>query len=224
MTHNDVREEPLKPGEPAPDFTLPAADREGMIALADYRGRPLLLTLMRGLQCPFCRRNIVRLGAIAPSLRQLGMETLAIVGTAPDRARFYFRHQPVSIRLAADQDLFTHRRYGIACYPVTPKVRAQYRATRVDPFGELREPVPLLGPGGEEIHDVFDRLDAFVPNEIDQRDRTRQFREGLQVCGQYMIDAAGVVRWVHVEGADGGLSRAGIFPSETALLAAARTV
>jgi peroxiredoxin len=41
---------PVQPGEPAPDFTLPAANREGSVSLADYRGRsPLLLALLRGL-------------------------------------------------------------------------------------------------------------------------------------------------------------------------------
>jgi peroxiredoxin len=42
--------QPVQPGEPAPDFTLPAADREGTVSLADYRGRsPVLLALFRGL-------------------------------------------------------------------------------------------------------------------------------------------------------------------------------
>jgi len=41
---------PVQPGEPAPDFTVPAAHREGTVSLADYRGRsPLLLALDRGL-------------------------------------------------------------------------------------------------------------------------------------------------------------------------------
>lgn len=44
------RRPPLRPGEAAPDFTLPAANREGTVSLADYRGRsPLLLALYRGL-------------------------------------------------------------------------------------------------------------------------------------------------------------------------------
>jgi len=44
------RRPPLRPGEPAPDFTLPAANRQGTVSLADYRGRsPLLLALYRGL-------------------------------------------------------------------------------------------------------------------------------------------------------------------------------
>ena len=40
----------VQPGEPAPDFTLPTAHREGTVSLSEYRGRsPLLLTLFRGL-------------------------------------------------------------------------------------------------------------------------------------------------------------------------------
>ena len=41
---------PVQVGEPAPDFTLPAADREATVSLGDYRGkRPVLLALFRGL-------------------------------------------------------------------------------------------------------------------------------------------------------------------------------
>ena len=99
---------PLEPGESAPDFTLPAADHDGSVALTEYHARPLLLTLMRGVHCPFCRRNIARFGRTAPKLRELGVETLAIVGTTAERARLYFRYRPASILLAADQDLATH--------------------------------------------------------------------------------------------------------------------
>jgi hypothetical protein len=38
-------------GQRAPDFELPAADREGVVALAEYRGKsPVLLALFRGLK------------------------------------------------------------------------------------------------------------------------------------------------------------------------------
>jgi hypothetical protein len=199
-------------------------DQAGVVSLDDFRGRPLLLTLMRGVHCPFCRRNLVVLSRIAPVLHQAGVEMLAVVGTTAERARLYFRYRPASILVAADPELAIHRRYGIPCYPITTALVDQLRTTRVDPFRELSEPVPFLGPDGTEIHDVFDRLDGFVPNETDQRDRTRQFRESLQLCGQYMIDGAGVIRWAHVEGEPGGLARAGIFPNEAAILEIARTL
>ena len=41
---------PLRPGDAAPDFTLPAVNREGQVSLDDYRGRgPVLVGLFRGL-------------------------------------------------------------------------------------------------------------------------------------------------------------------------------
>ena len=41
---------PLRPGDPAPHFALPAVNREGQVSLDDNRGRsPLLLGLFRGL-------------------------------------------------------------------------------------------------------------------------------------------------------------------------------
>lgn len=223
MATSEVRP-PLEPGDPAPQFELARADQTGVVRLDDFRGRPLLLTLMRGVHCPFCRRNIVMLARIAPALRQAGVETLAVVGTTAERARLYFRYRPASIPVAADPDLAIHRRYGIPCYPINAQLLDQMRTTRVDPFGELPEPLPFLAPGGAAIHDVFDRLDGFVPNETDLHDRRRQFRETLQLCGQYLLDGSGVIRWAHVEGEPGGLATAGIFPNETALLEIARTL
>jgi peroxiredoxin len=48
MTTLGVRP-PVQPGAPAPDFTLPATNREGFVSLSEYRGKsPLLLVLFRG--------------------------------------------------------------------------------------------------------------------------------------------------------------------------------
>ena len=74
---------PVAPGEPAPDFTLPAVDRNENVSLADYRGRsPVFLALMVGLWCPFCRRQIAQLGTIEGKLKALGVESLAVGGDA----------------------------------------------------------------------------------------------------------------------------------------------
>ena len=41
---------PLRPGDPAPAFALPAVNRECQVSLDDYRGRsPVLVALFRGL-------------------------------------------------------------------------------------------------------------------------------------------------------------------------------
>ena len=52
----------------------------------------------------------------------------------------------------------------------------------------------MIAPDGTEIHDVFDCLDGFVPTDVDQRDRARQFRNAMQLCAPFLIDREGVVR------------------------------
>jgi peroxiredoxin len=105
----------LQPGEPAPDFTLPAIHREGHVSLADYKGRSaLLLALFRGLYCPFCRRGISQLALTADKLAAAGVQTLAVVATPLERARLYFRYRPAArLALAADPELVTLRAFRV---------------------------------------------------------------------------------------------------------------
>ena len=72
-----------------------------------------LLALMRGLYCAFCRRHIAQLGTTYQKLKPLGVDTLAVVAIQPKRARLYYRYRPVSVPLAADPELSTHRAYGV---------------------------------------------------------------------------------------------------------------
>lgn len=72
----------LGPGDPAPDFTLPAVNAPGDVSLSGYRDRaPLLLGLFRGLHCPFCRRRLVQFATTQERLKAIGIETLAVVNT-----------------------------------------------------------------------------------------------------------------------------------------------
>src|SRR5215813_9098253 len=113
----------LRPGELAPDFTLPAVHREGAVSLADYRGRrPLLLAFFRGIYCPFCRRQIAKLGLSRDKLLAAGVETLAVVASNLDRTRLYFQYRPTRVPLAADPAMATHRAFGVQKFAVTPEI------------------------------------------------------------------------------------------------------
>jgi peroxiredoxin len=58
------RRPPLRAGDAAPDFVLPAVNHDGSVALSDYRGKsPVLIAMMRALYCAFCRRHIAQLGS-----------------------------------------------------------------------------------------------------------------------------------------------------------------
>lgn len=210
---------PIQPGEPAPEFSLPAINDDGTIALAEYRGRsPLFLALFVGLWCPFCRRSIAQMGTIEGRIRAAGVETLGIVASAPENARLYFKYRPTRLRLAADPEMSTHRAYGLPRPEVTPELMDQMTAIRINPSGDLPAPLPV-----QEAVMAIERLDGgFTPTETDQADMQRQWP---QLKGQFLVDRHGIVRWANIEcGGPDGLAGLGKFPTADEILAAIRAL
>src|SRR5215510_13701575 len=209
--------QPLSPGQPAPPFTLPAVDGSQPISLSDYYGRsPLFLALLIGLWCPFCRRQIAQIGAIEGKLKVGGIEALGIVATPPENARLYFKFRPTRLRLAADPELTTHRLYGLPKPVVTDEFMKEVEATRVNPFGEFPEPLPLM-----KTREAAAKLDGYKDTDTDQSDMMKQFP---QLKGQFLIDGDGIVRWANIECANDGVAGIGKFPSEEEILAAVRAL
>jgi peroxiredoxin len=214
---SEVRPAPLRPGEHAPDFSLPGANRNETVSLADYRGRcPLFLALFIGLWCPFCRRSIAQMGTSEAQLKAAGVETLGIVASEPDNARLYFKYHPTRLRLAADREMTTHHAYGVPKPPATAELMEQMAATRINPTGELPEPLPI-----PEASAALMRADGFVPTETDQAEMQRQWP---QLKAQFLIDRNGIVCWRNIECAKEGLAGVGKFPTTAEILTAVRAL
>jgi peroxiredoxin len=208
---------PVSPGEPAPDFSLPAVDRDTTVSLAEYRGRsPLFLALFIGLWCPFCRRSIAQMGATEDQLKALGVETLGVVATTPENARLYFKFRPTRLRLGADPELSTHRAYGLPKPAATPDLMRTLETTRINPTGELPEALPI-----PEAAMALGKLDGYTATSIDKADLERQWP---QLKGQFLIDSDGIVRWANVECATEGFAGVGKFPSTEEVLTAVRAL
>lgn len=216
MDQNQQRA-PVAPGEAAPDFSLPAVHRDGTVALADFKGSsPLLLVILRGLYCPFCRRALAQLSAMCARLQAAGTEVLAVVATEPDNARLYFRLRPAAMALAADPECTTHRAYGLPVAQLDAQMLQQLAGIKINPTGELAQPLGLFEAGA-----ALNQLHGFAPNPVDERDMQRQ---GGQTKGQFLLDRDGVVRWANIECATDGLAGFGRFPSEDELLRAIATL
>ena len=208
---------PVAPGEPAPDFTLPAVDRQETVSLADYRGRhPLLLALFVGLWCPFCRRSIAQMGTIESKLKPMGVETLAVVATTPENARLYFKFRPTKLRLASDPELSTHRAYGLPKPVSTPEFMKALETTSINPDGMFPEPLPIM-----QAAETLSKADGYVENPTDKAEAERQWP---QLKGQFLIDRQGIVRWANVECATEGAAGVGKFPSADEIVAAVRSL
>jgi peroxiredoxin len=207
---------PVAPGEPAPDFALPAIDRPATVSLADYRGQsPLFLVLLIGLWCPFCRRAIAQMAPVESQLKTLGVETLCVVATTPENTRLYFKFRPTRLRLASDPELSTHRAYGLPKPAPTPAFMHALETVHINPGGVFPEPLPI-----KQAAEALTKADGYVNTPIDNAEIERQWP---QLKGQFLIDRNGIVRWANVEASEGPAG-VGKFPSPEEVMAAARAL
>lgn len=227
MTKTSSR--PLQPGDSAPSFVLPAVNREGAVALEDYRGKsPVLVGLFRGLHCPFCRRQVAQLGLTREKLTDEGVETLAIVNTQAERARQYFQYRPTRVLLAADPDVRTHRAFGLPEIGFVPDdtspselrwpqrtTMAIFLAARINPGGIFPEPVNV--PTAMEL---VNKQEDFQSTEVDQQIIAAH---GTQLTGAFLIDRDGTIRWAYIE-APNRPDELTNFPGDDEILFAARSL
>jgi len=215
---------PLQPGEPVPAFTLPSANREGLVSLADLRGRAFLIGFYRGLHCPFCRRQVVQLASLQPALREAGVDILAVINTPLERARLYFRHRPTPVLLLSDPDCMTHQAFGVPHIEFVPDdasartrwpyttTMAQFMAARNNPNGVFPAPLQPL-----ESNAVLNAKEGF---EMLEADNAIVAAHGTQLAGHFLVDGDGIVRWTQIEAPDGP-NDLGTMPSATQIMAAA---
>ena len=222
MTNETVG--PLQPGDEAPAFVLPSANREGDVSLEEFRGKsPVLVGLYRGLHCPFCRRQLASLDIVRERLQELDVEVMAVVNTQPERARLYFRYRPTSVLLAADPERNTHGAFGVPLIEVTddesdwPRkaTMAELTALRMNPTGELSEPLPPF-----EANDALNKIDGFELTQVDEQILATY---PTQLIGQFLIDRSGIIRWRFIE-AENGMAYLAQFPSAEDFVAAATTL
>lgn len=218
---------PLQPGEHAPAFALPSVNREGTVSLANLHGHPFLIVFLRGLHCPFCRRQVGQLGSLQPAMRAAGVETIAVINTPVERASIYFAHRPTPTVLLCDQDCSTHRAFGVPRgeflpedsreQPVWPYRASmeQFEAARINPTGELPHALHPMA-----ANPVLNAQDGFELNDVDNAIFASH---ATQLVGHFIIDADGIVRWVQIEARDGPNSL-GIFPNAAEMLAAAASL
>ena len=220
---------PLRSGDAAPNFSLPAVNREGIVSLADYRGKsPVMVGLFRGLHCPFCRRHIARLAVARDKLAEEGVATVAVVNTQLERARQYFQYRPTQIELATDPDVQTHRAFGVTKLAIlsdtTDSLELQWPKTgtmvqlltnAINPTGEPPEKMSLIA-----AMELLNKRDNFESTEVDMQVFAAH---GTQFNSHFLIDTDGVIQWSYVE-AQENADQLGSFPGEGEMIAAAKAV
>jgi peroxiredoxin len=181
---------PLGPGDPAPDFDLPVADREGRISLSEhYRRGPVLLLLLRGLYCAFCRRQISQLKSTCDLMQSAGISMLAVVIASAERSRLYFKFRArPCCPMAAAPDRSVHRAYGLPAVVRTPEVMAPIRQRAAEVLHGMNV------DGGSDPLMALHHHGGWEDTPEDDA----EFKRPMQSVGYYLVDRHGVIRWASV--------------------------
>lgn len=102
----------LKPGDLAPDFTLPR-DGGGSISLSAFLGRPVVLFFYPKDDTKSCTLEAISFTELAPDFADAGVE---LIGISPDSVkrhdRFAKKHD-LTVTLAADEEKTAIGAYGL---------------------------------------------------------------------------------------------------------------
>lgn len=102
----------IKPGNPAPDFTLPGSG-ENRISLSDYRGRIVVLFFYPKDDTSGCTAEAISFSELKAEFDTLGA---AVIGLSPDSVkshdRFRAKHQ-LTVDLASDEEKAVLQAYGV---------------------------------------------------------------------------------------------------------------
>lgn len=102
----------LKPGDPAPDFTLPDPTTGADARLAYRRGQSTLLVFFRGTWCPFCREQMGVLRDNFPRLVVANVQVVGIVCQSSVSVKRYLADAPLPFPLLVDEDRAVAKAYG----------------------------------------------------------------------------------------------------------------
>ncbi|WP_018218781.1 thioredoxin-dependent thiol peroxidase [Salinispora vitiensis] len=101
----------LSPGDTAPDFTLPT-DSGDQLALADLRGRKVLLYAYPAAMTPGCTKQACDFRDSLASLQAAGYEVVGISPDKPEKLAKFRERDAITFPLVADTDRAVLAAYG----------------------------------------------------------------------------------------------------------------
>lgn len=147
----------MKPGDPAPDFTLPST--RGEIHLAErLRRGPVLLVFYPGDDTPVCTRQLCDYRDNLAIFEKLGVDVIAINAQALDSHASFAERHDLPFPLASDPDRGVCRSYGAAGLFGTTK-RTLILVGRDGKVRYARTDIPLFRRTAAELETILGELE-----------------------------------------------------------------
>ena len=103
---------PLKAGDPAPQFSLPDQDGE-QINLADFQGQKVLVYFYPKAMTPGCTVQACGLRDNMDQLKKAGVEVLGISTDKPEKLSKFAENELLNFTLLSDEDHQVCQAFGI---------------------------------------------------------------------------------------------------------------
>jgi peroxiredoxin len=114
LAASGIVERALKPGDLAPDFTLPGADG-AKVRLSDLLAKgPVVLTFYRGGWCPYCNMELRALQKALPAMEEMGATLVAVSPQTPDESLSTAEKNALAFPVLSDHASAAAQAFGIA--------------------------------------------------------------------------------------------------------------
>lgn len=153
----------LKPGDLAPDFTLPDATGKTVKLSERLKDGPVVLKFYRGGWCPYCNLELRAYQKALPELAAVGAQLIAVSPESPDNSLSTKEKNALAFSIVTDHGGGIAGEYRLA-FKLSPELEAIYRARGRD-LGEWNEgdwtlPVPGTFVIGRDRRVALAHVDA----------------------------------------------------------------
>jgi peroxiredoxin len=117
----------LKPGDPAPDFTLPDATGKPVKLSERLKAGPVVLKFYRGGWCPYCNLELRAYQKALPELEAVGAQLIAVSPESPDNSLSTKEKNALAFSVVTDAAGKVASDYRLA-FRLSPELEALYKS------------------------------------------------------------------------------------------------
>jgi len=172
-----------RPGDAAPDFTLPNATGEPVASASLRRKGPMIVTFYRGAWCPYCNLELREYQKLLPEIEDLGASLVAISPQTPDNSLGTKEKNALEFEVLSDVDSKAAQAFGLD-FQVEGELRDIYQGfgndlAKWNGDESWRLPIPATFVVGADGKVLWAHVDADYTSRADPRAALAALRQAV---------------------------------------------